>query len=127
MDFGTVYLDAGGDENDDIRTVSSDTYVPPANSDNDDTCERLFHWDSQWGVQRGCPVAAQEYAQFCRWMVEHLGEGGQGLVDTFCASLAANYAARWYPSPPVGQIWESPVSSPSDSHWGSSSSVDELF
>ena len=29
--------------------------------------------------------------------------------------------------PPMGQIWELPVLSPSDSHGGSSSSVGELF
>ena len=41
----------------------------------------------------------------------------------------------WLPSmmpgstlpPPMGQIWESPVSSPSDSHGGSSSSVDKFY
>ena len=71
-------------------------------------------------------MAAREYAHFFLWMVEHLGEGGQGLVDTFRASLAAKYAAGQYPSPPMGQSWESPASSPSDSH-GSSSSIDNLF
>ena len=72
-------------------------------------------------------MAAREYTQFRCWMVEHMGAGGQGLVDTFCASLAAEYATGHYHSPPVGQIWELPASSPSDSHGESSSSVDELF
>ena len=70
---------------------------------------------------------SREYDQFCRWMVEHLGEGGQGLIDTFRASLAAEYAAGQYPSPPAGQVWESPALSPIDSPVGSSSSVDKLF
>ena len=40
----TVHLVAGGDEDDNIWTVSSDTYVPLANdSDHGDTCEHLFH------------------------------------------------------------------------------------
>lgn len=129
-EFWTVHLAAVGDEDDDddIRTISSDTYAPPANkSNNDDTCERMFHWDGCREVQRERRVAAREHARFRCWMVEYLGERGQGLVDTFHASLAAEYAAGQYPSPPVGQVWEIPASSPSDSHGGSSSSFDELF
>ena len=72
-------------------------------------------------------MVAREYARFCCWMVGHLGESDQVLVDTFCASLAVEYAAGQYPYPPVGQILESLASSPSDGHGGSSSSVDELF
>ena len=60
-------------------------------------------------------------------MVEHPSDRGQGLVDTFRASLPAKYAFGQHPSPPVGQIWGSHASSSGDSHGGSSSSVDELF
>ena len=72
-------------------------------------------------------MAAREYTQFCCWMVEHLGEGCQGIVDSFHMSLVVKYAAGQYPSPPMGQIWESPASSPSDSHGDSFSSIDKLF
>ena len=104
--FWTLHLAAGGDEDDDLQTVSSDNYVPLADdSDNNDTTERLFHWDGRREVQRERRVAAWEYARFRCWMVEHLGERGQGLVDTFRASLAAEYAAGQYPSPPMSQNW----------------------
>ena len=42
-------------------------------------------------MQQERRMAAREYAEFCRWMVEHLGDGGQGLVDTFRSSFAAKY------------------------------------
>ena len=42
--FWTVYLAVGGEEDDDIRTVSSGTCVHLADEfDNDDTTECLFH------------------------------------------------------------------------------------
>ena len=49
--FQTVHLAVGGEEDDDIRTVSSDNYFPLADSDNDETCDRQFHWDSCREVQ----------------------------------------------------------------------------
>ena len=68
-----------------------------------------------------------EYARFFHWIVEHLGDSGQGLVDKSFTSLAAEYTAGQYPSPPVIRIWELPASSSGDSHRGSSSSADKIF
>ena len=91
---------------DDHWTISSDTYVPLADSDsdNDDECEHLFHWEGHRGVHRERWLAAQEYSQFSLWLVKN--QGGQELVDAFCTFLAAKYAVRHYPSPPVAHIWE---------------------
>ena len=65
--FWALQLVAAGEEgkDDDLRTVSSDEYVPLAgdsDSDNADTTERLFHLADHQAVQRDCRVAAQAYA-----------------------------------------------------------------
>ena len=92
----------GGDDN--LQMFSSDTYVPLAESDydNNDECERQFHWESRRGVHRERWLAAQEYSQFSLWLVEN--QGGQEPIDAFCTFLAAEYAAGRYPSPPVAHI-----------------------
>ena len=61
-----MHLATHGEEDDDIRTVSSYTYFPLANSDNNDTCEPQFHWDSRQEVQRERQMAARDYARFYR-------------------------------------------------------------
>ena len=100
-----MHLATGRDDDNDLQTISSGNYVPLADdSENDDTTERLFHWDGRREVQRERRVAAWEYARFHCWVVEHLDGRGKGLVDTFCASLAPEYTAGQYTSPPVGQI-----------------------
>ena len=60
-----VKLEVIGSE-DDLRTVSSNAYVPlaEADSDNDNDCERWFHWESRWEVQRERRMTAGEYSHF---------------------------------------------------------------
>ena len=51
---------------DDLWMVSSNTYVSlaEANSDNNDNCERWFHWESFRWVQRECRMVTREYLHF---------------------------------------------------------------
>ena len=64
--FQALQLVTAGEEgkDDDLRTISSDNYVPltdNSDSDNTDTTERLFHFAERPAVQRDWRVAAREY------------------------------------------------------------------
>ena len=52
---------------DDLRTISSDDYIPrcdPDSSDNREDCERHFHQEERLEVHRHRRLAAREYEHF---------------------------------------------------------------
>ena len=69
--YRVVALAADGDE-DTVRTVSSDDYVPDVDSDNsqnDDTTGLLFHCRDRQEILRHRWLASLEYARCCQFLM----------------------------------------------------------
>ena len=122
-----VALVADEDE-DAVRTVSSDDFVPDGDSDYSqtdyDTC-LLVHRQERREVHRHRRLASREYSLFCQFLATQ--PEGPRLLATFRANLLDDYFDGRCPSPPVDPVGEPLPEIPLHIRDSDDSSVEDLY
>ena len=117
------------DEDEDaVRTVSSDDFSPDGDSDNsqnDYDTRLLFHRRERREVHRQRRLASREYALFCHFLATQ--PEGPRLLATFRENLLAGYIDGQCPSPPVDPVGEPLPKIPLHIRDSDDSSVEDLY
>ena len=125
--YCVVALAADHDE-DTLRTVSSDVYVPNVDSDNsqnDDTTGLLFHQQDRQETLCHCRLSPCEYAWFCQFLMTK--PEGPRLLAAFWEILVSEFDKGRYPSPPVDPAGESLPDFPALNHGDLDLSVRDIW
>ena len=118
------------EDEDAVRTVSSDDFVPDGDSDNsqaDYNAPFQAHRQERREVHRHRRLAAREYALFCRFLEAHPEPEGRQLLASFRHDLMEGYYDGHCPFPPVDPVGEPLPEVPRNIHEDDQSSVEELY